>query len=46
LAVTGRGATVTEARDMAYAAVDKIDFPTGFCRRDIGWREISRETSV
>jgi phosphoribosylamine---glycine ligase len=44
LAVTGRGATVTEARDMAYAAVDRVDFPTGFCRRDIGWREISRET--
>ena len=27
----------------AYAAVDRIDFPTGFCRRDIGWREIARE---
>ena len=36
------GATVAEARDSAYAAVDRIDFPGGFCRRDIGWREIGR----
>jgi phosphoribosylamine--glycine ligase len=42
LAVTARGATVAEARDRAYAAGDRIDFPTGFCRRDIGWREIAR----
>jgi phosphoribosylamine---glycine ligase len=42
LAVTARGATVAEARDAAYEAVDRIDFPTGFCRRDIGWREIAR----
>jgi phosphoribosylamine--glycine ligase len=42
LAVTARGATVSEARERAYAAVDRIDFPTGFCRRDIGWREIAR----
>jgi len=27
----------------AYAAVDRIDFPSGFCRRDIGWREVERE---
>jgi phosphoribosylamine---glycine ligase len=45
LAVTGRGVTVTQARDFAYAAVDQITFPTGFCRRDIGWREIARETN-
>jgi phosphoribosylamine---glycine ligase len=43
LAVTGTGASVAEARRMAYAAVDAIDFPSGFCRRDIGWREIARE---
>ncbi|HEX8192458.1 MAG TPA: phosphoribosylamine--glycine ligase [Allosphingosinicella sp.] len=43
LSVTARGATVAEARRAAYAAVDAIDFPSGFCRRDIGWREISRE---
>jgi phosphoribosylamine--glycine ligase len=40
LAVCGTGATVTEARDRAYAAVDAIDWPTGFCRRDIGWRAL------
>jgi phosphoribosylamine--glycine ligase len=43
LNVTARGATVRAARDAAYAAVDVIDFPQGFCRRDIGWREIERE---
>jgi phosphoribosylamine--glycine ligase len=42
LAVTARAPTVAEARDAAYEAVDRIDFPTGFCRRDIGWREIER----
>ena len=42
LGVTARAATVAEARDAAYEAVDRIDFPTGFCRRDIGWREIER----
>ncbi|MGE0180187.1 MAG: phosphoribosylamine--glycine ligase [Sphingomonas sp.] len=43
LNVTATGETVRAARDAAYAAVDAIDFPTGFCRRDIGWREIARE---
>jgi phosphoribosylamine--glycine ligase len=42
LGVTARAASVRTARDLAYAAVDRIDFPTGFCRRDIGWREIGR----
>jgi phosphoribosylamine--glycine ligase len=42
LAVTARGATVAEAREKAYAAVGRIDFPGGFCRSDIGWREIER----
>ncbi len=46
LNVTGRGATATEAQAKAYAAVDAIDFPTGFCRRDIGWREVAREKGV
>jgi phosphoribosylamine--glycine ligase len=27
----------------AHKAVDAISFPTGFCRRDIGWREVARE---
>ena len=38
LAITARGRTVPEAKDRAYAAVDRIDWPEGFCRRDIGWR--------
>ncbi|HEX7849428.1 MAG TPA: phosphoribosylamine--glycine ligase [Sphingomonas sp.] len=43
LAVTARGADVRAAQAAAYRAVDAIDFPTGFRRRDIGWREIARE---
>jgi len=43
LNVTARGDSVTQAQAVAYAAVDKIDFPGGFCRRDIGWREVARE---
>ena len=43
LGVTARGDTVSEAQARAYAAVDAIDFPDGFCRRDIGWREVERE---
>jgi phosphoribosylamine--glycine ligase len=43
LAVTATGNSVAEAQRAAYAAVDRIDFPTGFCRRDIGWREVERE---
>lgn len=43
LNVTARGKTVTEAQNRAYAAVDRIDFAQGFCRRDIGWREVKRE---
>jgi phosphoribosylamine--glycine ligase len=42
LGVTARGRSVAEARDAAYEAVDRIDFAAGFCRRDIGWREIER----
>ena len=43
LNVTARGANVTEAQTAAYAAVDAISFDSGFCRRDIGWREVARE---
>jgi phosphoribosylamine---glycine ligase len=46
LNVTARAKTVTEARKTAYAAIDNIDFPGGFCRRDIGWREITREAAI
>ena len=45
LNVTARGKTVRQAQARAYAAVDRIDWPEGFCRRDIGWRAIERETS-
>ena len=40
LNVTARGATLQEAHDRAYAMVDQIDWPEGFCRRDIGWRAL------
>ncbi|HEY0412062.1 MAG TPA: phosphoribosylamine--glycine ligase [Allosphingosinicella sp.] len=42
LTIAALGRTVAAARDAAYAAVDAIAFPTGFCRRDIGWREVER----
>ena len=42
LGVTARGANIAEAQARAYAAVDKIDWPGGFCRRDIGWRAVQR----
>ncbi|MBT5107918.1 MAG: phosphoribosylamine--glycine ligase, partial [Rhodospirillaceae bacterium] len=44
LNVTGVGASVGEAQAKAYNAIDRIDWPEGFCRRDIGWRAIARET--
>ncbi|MCB1883723.1 MAG: phosphoribosylamine--glycine ligase [Geminicoccaceae bacterium] len=40
LSVTGLGATLKEARARAYAAVERIDWPDGFYRRDIGWRAL------
>ena len=43
LNVTALGSSVTEAQAKAYRAVTAIDFPSGFCRRDIGWREVERE---
>lgn len=42
LGVTARAPTVQEAQALAYRAVDFIDWPEGFCRRDIGWRAIGR----
>jgi len=41
LGVTALGTTVAEAQKRAYAAVDRIAWPGGFCRRDIGWRAIA-----
>ncbi|TKT81118.1 phosphoribosylamine--glycine ligase [Aquamicrobium sp. LC103] len=43
LNVTATGGTVSEAQRRAYEAVDRIDWPEGFCRRDIGWRAVERE---
>jgi phosphoribosylamine--glycine ligase len=40
LNVCARAATLQEARDKAYAAIARIDFPDGFCRTDIGWRAL------
>jgi phosphoribosylamine--glycine ligase len=45
LGVTALGQTVSEARRRAYEAVDMIEWPEGFCRRDIGWREVRREAT-
>jgi phosphoribosylamine--glycine ligase len=45
LAVTATADTFANARARAYRAVDQIDFADGFHRRDIGWREIERETA-
>ena len=42
LSVTAAARSVPEAQRTAYQAVDAIDFPGGFCRRDIGWREAKR----
>jgi phosphoribosylamine---glycine ligase len=43
LAVTAVAETLAEAANRAYRAVDAIDFADGFCRRDIGWRELERQ---
>ncbi len=45
LTVTARGRSVAEARDAAYAAVEAVEFPSGFYRSDIGWRELGRSSS-
>src|SRR3569623_2131331 len=44
LNVTARGKSVREAQLRAYAAVDRVRWPEGFCRRDIGWRAVERES--
>ncbi len=43
LGVTARGETVAVAQKRAYAAIEKIDWPEGFCRSDIGWRAIKAQ---
>ncbi|NNC48413.1 MAG: phosphoribosylamine--glycine ligase [Sphingomonas sp.] len=44
LAVTAAGEDLQQARDAAYAALDKIDYADGFHRSDIGWRELQRQS--
>ena len=41
LGVSAQAADITEAQKRAYQAVDALDWPQGFCRRDIGWRAIA-----
>jgi phosphoribosylamine--glycine ligase len=43
LNVCASGKTVVEARQRAYAAIDRIKWPEGFCRRDIGWQAVEQE---
>ena len=46
LNVSAKGASVSEAQARAYTAIDKISWPEGFCRRDIGWKAIKHEKEV
>ncbi|PIR39152.1 MAG: phosphoribosylamine--glycine ligase [Alphaproteobacteria bacterium CG11_big_fil_rev_8_21_14_0_20_39_49] len=46
LGITALGTSVTQTQAKAYNAVDKIDWKDGFCRRDIGWRAIKRESAA
>lgn len=41
LGVSATGKDIAAAREKAYAAVDRVDWPEGFCRRDIAWRALS-----
>jgi phosphoribosylamine--glycine ligase len=43
LNVSAMAKTVSQAQVLAYRAVDKIRWPGGFCRRDIGWQAVKRE---
>ncbi|WP_275789296.1 phosphoribosylamine--glycine ligase [Pararhizobium gei] len=45
LNVTATGPTVGAAKDAAYAALDRVEWDNGFCRRDIGWQAVQRETA-
>lgn len=40
LSATGRGASLSEARDRAYALAEEVDWPEGYFRKDIGWRAL------
>jgi len=43
LGIVGQGNTIEQAQEIAYQGVDKINWPDGFCRRDIGWRAIKAQ---
>ena len=45
LSVCALGRSVEDARARAYAAIEKIRWPEGFCRRDIGWRAVARDAA-
>ena len=40
LTITARGDTLSDAHHRAYAMIDLLDWPEGFCRSDIGWRAL------
>lgn len=46
LNVTAQGADVKAAQSLVYQAVEAIDWPGGFYRRDIGWRAVERESNL
>jgi phosphoribosylamine---glycine ligase len=46
LGVTAKGKDIEEARERAYDAVDAVDWPEGFFRRDIGWRALRHKEAV
>lgn len=43
LGVAADGSSIEDAQRRVYTGVDAIDWPEGFCRRDIGWRAVARE---
>jgi phosphoribosylamine--glycine ligase len=43
LGVTAIGKSIREAQARAYEAVATVDWPDGYCRRDIGWRALARD---
>ncbi len=46
LGVTAIGSSIAQAQEQAYKAVDKINWPEGFCRRDIGWRALKADSEA
>jgi phosphoribosylamine--glycine ligase len=46
LGVTAKGKDIEEARSRVYNAIDVVDWPEGFFRRDIGWRALKQEQTA